>query len=82
MCVRLYLILCLLSILGTLAANLGRSSRVLPRIGFRLEEERYTTAEEIRNEDNAAPKQVVDANDLIQEAEAEEVKGETEEAPI
>jgi hypothetical protein len=41
-------------------------------------------AEQKRDEDNAAPKQVVDASQMMQEAEAEEVKEEPQQeaAPI
>ena len=48
------------------------------------EQPQFATAEEIRNEDNAAPKQVVDASQMMQEAEAEEVKEEQQQeaAPI
>ena len=38
------------------------------------DEQPYTTAEEIRNEDNAAPRQVIDASQMIQDAQAEEVQ--------
>jgi hypothetical protein len=45
------------------------------------EQPQITSAEEIRNEENAAPAQVVTAEAIMQEAE--EVKDtETEEAPI
>lgn len=49
------------------------------------EQPQFTTAEEIRNEDNAAPKPVINADQMMQEAEAEEVeenKQESEPAPI
>ena len=48
------------------------------------EKEDFTTAEEVRNEDNAAPKQVISAADMMQEVEAEEVKEESqqEQPPI
>jgi recombination protein RecT len=48
------------------------------------EQPQFATAEEIRNEDNAEPKQVVAASKLMQDAEAEEVKGEPQQeaAPI
>ena len=47
------------------------------------EQPQFTTAEEIRNEDNAAPKQVIDASQMM-DAQAEEVKEEPqqESAPI
>jgi hypothetical protein len=43
------------------------------------DDEDYQSAEEIRNEDNAAPKIVVNANDVIQ---PEEVKEPAEPSPI
>ena len=47
------------------------------------EQPQFTTAEEIRDEDNAAPKQVVSASGMMQDAEATEVKEqEPEAAPI
>jgi len=49
------------------------------------EQPQFTTAEEIRNEDNASPKPVINADQMMQEAEAEEVeenKQESEPAPI
>ena len=48
------------------------------------EEMPYITAEQQRNEDNAAPKQVVDASQMMQDAEAEEVNEESQQeaAPI
>jgi recombination protein RecT len=47
------------------------------------EQPQFTTAEEIRNEDNAAPKQVIDASQMM-DAQAEEVKDEPQQeaAPI
>jgi recombination protein RecT len=47
------------------------------------QDEDYQTAEAIRDEDNAAPKQVIEASQMMQEAEAEEVKEqESEPSPI
>ena len=48
------------------------------------EREDFGSPEEIRDEDNAAPKQVIDASHLMQDAEAEEVHDETQQeaAPI
>ena len=47
------------------------------------EQPAFTTAEEIRNEDNNAPKQVVDASQMTEDAQATEVKEpEQEAAPI
>ena len=48
------------------------------------EQPQFATAEEIRNEDNSATKPVVDASQMMQEAEAEEVKEEQQQeaAPI
>lgn len=48
------------------------------------EQPQFATAEEIRNEDNAVAKPVVDASQMMQEAEAEEVKEEQQQeaAPI
>jgi recombination protein RecT len=47
------------------------------------EQPQFATAEEIRNEDNAAAKPVVDASQMMQEAEAEEVNEEpAEPSPI
>ena len=46
------------------------------------QDEDYTSAETIRDEDNNAPKQVIDANSMMQDAEAEEVNEEQDEAPI
>ena len=47
------------------------------------QDEDYQTAEEIRDEDNAAHKQVIEASQMMQEAEAEEVKEqESEPSPI
>ena len=46
------------------------------------QDEDYTSAETIRDEDNNAPKQVIDANSMMQDAEAEEVNEEQDEVPI
>jgi recombination protein RecT len=49
------------------------------------QDEDYVSPEEIRNEDNASPKPVINADQMMQEAEAEEVeenKQESEPAPI
>ena len=49
------------------------------------DEEDYQSAEEIRNEENAAPKKVVNAANMMQDADATEVKEEqpkTDEPPI
>lgn len=46
------------------------------------EQPQFTTAEEIRNEENTAPRQVINAQQMMEEAQAEEVKEEQEAAPI
>ena len=45
------------------------------------EQPQYTTAEEIRNEDNNAPKQVVDASQMTEDAQATEVNEPEQEEP-
>lgn len=46
------------------------------------EQPQFTTAEEIRNEENTAPRQVINAQQMMEEAQAEEVKEEQEPSPI
>lgn len=46
------------------------------------EQPQFTTAEEIRNEENTEPRQVINAQQMMEDAQAEEVKEEQEPSPI
>ena len=46
------------------------------------QDEDYVSAEAVRDSENTAPRQVINAQQMMEEAQAEEVKEEQEEAPI